>query len=430
MHPPDAVAVGKPEDMLMERRALAFATVTAVVLGVAAVLPLPVSAADRSGVCPGWLPEGEVSAFFPDDAYTVHAPGCKQAYFRKAFTLESVPRRAVLAVTGWHTVGVWLNDALVAEYHGGSPDRVPRFADVTAQLRAGENRLDVRVWSEWAPTLYMQLRIEQADGSFSDVCMDASWEVHPGAVGGWPRGEAPTSGWGPVEVVDDYYGTAGRGKGWMKEYALLPRAMLRERMGAFNDRLRASWAADRAREPSRFRGEHLKPEYAAQYRRSLRIDPANGQVIDAAGGVRHLFFTIYRQTLAGTSPLSWAEYDFDRLEEDLGLMAKAAVHPYVRFLGWAHLLDAEGNWRRCETQPVGVGLPQFTWNYEVLDYFLDRCEAHGRFVAVECDFFWSASWETLPTPYHTRYYLYPEVMEASALAHRKMLSRLAKCSGS
>ena len=399
----------------------------ATVLAVAAfVLPKRLQGADRSGVCPGWLPKGAVSPFFPDDAYTLHAPGCKQAYFRKTFKLGGGPRRAVLAVTGWHTVGVWLNGTLVAEYHGGSPDRVPRFVDVTAQLRAGENGLDVRVWSQWSPTFYAQLRIEQPDDSFVDVSTDASWEAHPGAAEGWPRGRAPAAGWQAVEVVDDYYGSAGRGKHWANEYALLPRPMLRKRLGAFNDRLRASWAKDRAREPSRFRREYLRPDYAAQYGRFLRIDPVNGQVVDATGKVRHLFFTIYRQTLKGKSPLNWVEYDFDRLEEDLALMERAAVHPYVRFLGWALLLDAEGNWRRCETQPAGTGLPQFTWNYEVLDYFLDRCEAHGRFVAVECDFFWSASWETLPAPYHTRYYLYPEVTEASGLAHRKILSRYAE----
>jgi len=380
-------------------------------------------ASDRSGKCPGWLPAGEMSPFYPDDAFTVHVPGHRQAYVRKSFELPAGVRRAVLAVTGWHTISVWLNGKLVAEYYGSGPDRVPRFTDVTAQIQPGANALDLRVWSQWAPTVYAQLRIELADGTFNDVGTDGSWEWHAAPADGWPRGPAPAGDWRKVEIVDDYYGTGGRGGNWKKEFALMPRGMLRRRLGAFSQRMRNGWQSPRK---SRFGGEYVKAEHATQYGSPLRIDPDYGQVIDATGKIRHFFFTIYGQKLRGKTVLAWAEFDFDRLEHDLALMEASGVHPYVRFLGWGRLLDANGNWQRCETQPQGTGLPRFEHNYEVFDYFLDRCEAHGRFVAVECDFFWSAHWDTLPTPYHTRYYLYPEATEANALAHRKILSRYSE----
>jgi len=402
-----------------------FLAALSVLLAVCASWVSQSAAADRSGKCPGWLPVGELSPFFPDDGFTLQVKDCKEACLRKSFDLAGAPKRAVLAVTGFHTVAVWLNGSLVAENHADGPDHPPAFAEVTQQLRAGKNDLDVRVWTEWSPVVYVQLRVELADGSFVDVATDDTWETHPGAAEGGPRGKAPTDGWQKALLLDDYYGSGGEAKSWQKEFALMPRDLLRERVGAFNQRLQAEWTAPQGAPKSAFGGECVKPEYAAQYGNVLRLDPATGQVLDATGKVRHLFFTIYGQKLAGGSTLGWDGFDFDLLEHDLTLMEAACVHPYLRFVGWGLLLDAEGNWRRCEKQPAGANLPKFTYNYEILDYFLDRCQAHGRFVAVECDFFWAANWDTLPAPYHTRYYLYPEVAEANALAHRKLLSRLA-----
>jgi len=395
-----------------------------VVVFLSALVVSPASADDLSDNYPGWLPPGEVSPFFPDDAFSITPDErINDAYLRKSFELAAKPRRAVIALTGQHMISALVNGAVVVEAYNPGVTKVPRFADVTDQLKAGPNVLELRSHSPWSVHVYAQLRMEHADGRFEDIVTDASWRWHRAPVEGWPRGHSPGADWRPVSVVDDYYGTGGKAHGWAKEYALMPRDMLRRRMTEFNDALRASWPADEAAPKSVFRGRYTKPEYAAQYEGILRIDSESGQVVDAAGETRHLFFTIYNQKLATTAPLHLWGFDFDRLEEDLALMEKSGVHPYMRNLGWSSLLDAEGNWQRCERQPVGSDLPKFEYNYEVLDYFLDRCQAHGRFVAIECDFFWAAHWETLPAPYHTRYYLYPEVVEANALAHRKILSR-------
>ncbi|MBN2449718.1 MAG: hypothetical protein JXR77_04975 [Lentisphaeria bacterium] len=378
---------------------------------------------DRSGVCGGWLKEGDVSPFFPDDAFTIQAPGHRHAYVRGVFESPSQPRRAVLALTGWHTLAVFLNGTLVCEYRSVPPERVPAFFEVTDWVRQGPNRLDVRVWSEWNPTLYMQVRVELADGEFADAVTDRSWEYCPAPAEGWPRGAAPSDGWQPVEETDDYYGSRGQAQTWHREFALMPRELLAARLGRHNEALRAGWALDRDGPRPVFVGTYTDPVYAAQYAAHLKLDSAGGQVVDAGGQVRHLFFNVYNQKVAGSWVLHWSEFDFDRLEHDLTLMEQAEVHPYLRFLGWHRLLDGNGDWNACEQQPRGTNLPQFARAVEVLDHFLDRCQSHGRFVMIECDFHWAASWDAVPAPYHTRYYLHPEAAEANALAHRRILSR-------
>jgi len=405
---------------MLSRHGVAFVILLSVVVASAAI------AEDRSGKYPGWLPADEVSAFFPDDAFTIK-PGeeTNHAYLRKSFDLTRKPERAVVAVTGNHMTSILVNGRLVVEANHPDPIRVPRFADVTAQLKAGTNVIELRSQSIWTVMVYAQLRMEHADGRFQDIITDGSWQWHPAPAKGWPRGPAPRGRWRKVTVFDDYYGTRGKAVRWYKEYALMPRDMLRERMAKFTDALSASWPADKAAPKPVFHAPYKDPEYAAQYGGFLRIDPESGQVVDATGKIRHLFFTIYNQ--GGTiGTLSVFRFNYDQVEEDLALMEKSGVHPYMRNLGWGSMLDPDGNWTRCERQPKGSNLPRFKYNYEVLDYFLDRCQAYGRFVAIECDFFWAASWETLPAPYHTRYYLYPEVVEANALAHRKILSRYAE----
>ncbi|MBI2298966.1 MAG: hypothetical protein HYU66_08495 [Armatimonadetes bacterium] len=382
---------------------------------------------DRSGLYPGWLPAGECSPFYPDDAYLIRAnadAGAKDCSFRTRFELPAQPVRAVLAVSATHTAAAHVNGALRLEVVDAEVERLPGFADVTTALRAGTNDLDLRVHSVWTVAVYAQLRVELPGGAFVDVLTDGSWEWHAGGGPGWPRGAAPDDGWQPVTVIDDYLGSAGRAVHWDKRFALMPRDLLRQETEPKIAAFHASWTADQ-RNQAVFGAKYVRPEYAAQYGGFLRIDPASGQVVDATGTIRHPFFTIYGQVLDGQTHLGYLEWDYDRLEDDLALMEQGGVHPYLRFTGWQSLLDVDGGWQRCDKQPKGTGLPHFDYNYQVLDYFLDRCQAHGRFAVLEGDFFWNASWDAAPGPYHTRWYLYPEMTELNALAHRKMLIRYA-----
>lgn len=398
------------------------ATILACAAGLPGQLPCP-----QSGELRGWLPEGEVSAFFPDGAKIIqHATSGKRgACFQRSFELPSQPRRAVLAVTAWGIAAAHLNGTLVGEVNQPNVERVPVFTEVTAWLRPGANVLQLR--TSGGNKVYAQLRIELADGAFMDVCTDATWQWRAAPATGWPRGPLPPDNWQPARVFDDYRGTAGKATTWNREFALMPRELLRQTMEHAADTLRTPQPGDESAAPSQFRGTYLKPEYAARYQGFLRLDPQTGQVVDATGKIKHLLFIVYNQkTAKDPFVLRFTEWDFDQLENDLALMEQAEVHLYLRFLGWGSLLDGRGHWKRCERQPAGTGLPHFDFNFQILDHFLDRCQAHGRYVVIEGDHHWSASWDMLPPPYHYRYYLYPEVAEVNALAHRKILARYAQ----
>ena len=379
----------------------------------------------------GWLPEGEVSAFFPDGAKTIRneTDGTRGACFRRTFNLESQPRRAVLAVTAWGIAAAHVNDVLVREVSQPRVEHVPVFTEVTAWLHPGANTLQLRVSGGVLKSslVYAQLRVELADGKFIDVCTDDTWTWRAAPETGWPRGPIPDDGWHSAIVFDDYYGTAGAAKDWDRQFALMPRYMLRQTMKRAAESLRETPTGEHMAGPSTFQGPYVKPEYAAKYQSFLRLDSKTGQVVDSTGKIRHLFFVIYcQQKLAGKIRLGFTEWDFDQLERDLALMEQAEINLYMRFLGWSSLLDGNGRWKRCEKQPAGTSLPHFEYNYQILDHFLDRCQAHGRYVVIEGDFCWAASHEMVPAPYHRRYYLYPEVAEVNALAHRKILSRFAQ----
>jgi len=143
-------------------------------------------------------------------------------------------------------------------------------------------------------------------------------------------------------------------------------------------------------EPHEFTGEYVNPSDAARFDTFIQVDPATGLLMDNEGPLR-LFFTVYDQPKDGQpdrlvrKPL---DYDYDLLELDLALMRQAEVNIYMRFMSWSDLLDENGDWRTCDTQPRGTGLPTFTYNYEVYDYFLDRAQAHGVYVNLCASLYW------------------------------------------
>nr|MCU0872552.1 hypothetical protein [Pirellulaceae bacterium] len=134
-----------PEDTMRYanlRKTLIYgATILACAAGLHRQLPYA-----HSGELPGWLPEGEVSAFFPDGAKIIqHATvGKRGACFQRTFELPSQPRRAVLAVAAWGIAAAHLNDTLVQEVNQPNVEHVPVFTEVTAWLRSGANILQLR----------------------------------------------------------------------------------------------------------------------------------------------------------------------------------------------------------------------------------------------------------------------------------------------
>lgn len=382
-----------------------------------ALLPVTLPAPAQQ---PTWYPPSEPSPFIPDAARwigTGNAP--RTSTFRGAWDIAGPVKRAVLAVAPRQTVRIYLQGRLLAEAHS-SHQATPTFVEVAPLLQPGPVHVAAQVYSEWGPELYAQMRVEYEDGVVADFTTDASWVWCAEPAGDWAESGMAGGDWQPVKVGGGYH--AGPGEVWGREFALLPRDLLRARFAGHNEHLQTEWAHERAAPGFRPTGEPERPEWAAQFRDFARVDEQTGQLVDGAGQVRHLFFTIYTQP----SGLGLYTMDLERLEKDLDLMVAGDVHLYVRMLGWGDLLTAEGDWAPLKPQPGLAGNRRFERAVDLLDHFVQRAWAHGRYIIFEGDFFWSAH-PLVPAPYRSRYHLYPEVLEAQALATRKIMNRYRNC---
>jgi len=367
--------------------------------------------------------------FLPDDAHWIGEPGPDPThgwrhtlYFRGQVRLRQPVRRGVLIAAPFQTLRVFLAGELVGTAYD-EREAFPLIVDLTERLRRGENRLTAQVYCRWRPMFYAQLRVEYADGTGEDFLTDGKWEVTSKRPPDWPLAQAEAE-WQPAAEIGGY--SAGPGEPpWGHDFALLPREVLRARLTNHNRHLREEWAREKDAPCSTFRGRYERPEYAERFQAPLRLDPATGRLVRPEGEPLFLFFTIYNQRRDGRVVLSVPEFDFDQLERDLDLMERAHVNLYLRHLGWNWLLDENGDWARLQEPPHGTNLPPFEYGYELLDYFLDRVQSHGLYLIVEGDFYWSANHRVVPVPYLTRYHLYPEALEAQALATRKIMRYFA-----
>lgn len=376
------------------------------------------------GLCvaaePVWYPATEPSPFIPDDARIIGGGPGKLVYFRGQWPIRAEVKRAVLVAAPMQTVRLYLNGRLVLEAYDSHQAR-PAWAEVTDKLRPGVALAAAQVASEWRPCLYVQMRVEYADGSWQDLGTSADWQWCAAPAADWMISPQAAGDWQPVEDIGGYY--RDERSFWQREFALLPRDMLRERLEAHNARLRALWEHDR-RDPGLVIAEPPeRPEWARQFRGFCRVDDRTGQLIDGSGRVRHLFFTIYSQK----GSLSLPDLDLEQLERDLDLMAQADVHLYMRSTGWGWLLTKDGDWAPLSSQPKGARNHHFARGIDLLDYFVRRAWAHGRYIIFEGDFFWSAHPDVVPPPYRSRYHLYPELAEAQALAMRRIMNRYRRC---
>lgn len=366
-----------------------------------------------------WYPPTEPSPLIPDGARRLFGGTGKLTNFRGTWQVRGPVRRAVLCVAPYQTTRVYLNGTLVAEAYD-THQATPAWAEVADVLRPGPLAVAARVGSEWRPALYLQMRVEYQDGTWEDLTTGPGWQWCDQPSADWINSPAAGGDWQPCTDAGGY---AIDDTGfWGREFALLPRDALREHFRPHNEALQASWATDRQAPGLLLRDPPEQPRWAAQFRTFSHLDDATGQLIDGAGRVRHLFFTIYSQP--GT--LSVETMDLDRLERDLDLMAAADVHLYMRMTGWSWLLDERGNWAKLKRQPPGAGDRHFEYGYELVDHLVRRAWAHGRYLVFEGDFYWGAN-AIVPPPYRTRYHLYPEVAAAQALAMRKIMNRYRDC---
>ncbi|HOX37697.1 MAG TPA: hypothetical protein PL033_06885 [Candidatus Brocadiia bacterium] len=370
---------------------------------------------------PVWYPPSESSPFIPDSARWVAGNSkSKTTCFRGAWDISRSVRKAVLAVAPRQTVALYADGRLICEAWD-SHQATPSWNDLTGRLKPGKLLICAKVHCEWRPELYAQLRVEYADGSHEDFGTGEGWQWSDDPPDGWTASAEAGGEWSPVKDVGGYYqdGEAV----WGREFALLPKDLLKQRFEPHNEALRKSWEKDRDGPFLIMDEPPDKPEFRDQFSGFCRIDEATGQLIDGKGRVRHLFFTIYGQQERGLNLEGW---DLEQLERDLDLMEKAGVNLYIRMLGWASLLTERGEWAKLKQQPPGAEDKRFERVVDLLDYFVKRAWAHGRYIVFEGDFYWSAHGLVSP-PYRTRYHIYPAVLEAQALATRKIMCRYSKC---
>lgn len=374
----------------------------------------------RAAGAAGWYPPSEPSPFLPDDARWIAGSSQKTTHFRGTWFVKGPVKRAVLMTAPRQMVRVHLNGRLALETYD-SHQALPAWAEVTDRLRGGENFVAARVYCEWEPSFYAQMRVEYLDGSWEDFTTGPGWEWADEPGEGWmaPLPAAP-GGWQPVKDAGGY---SIEGESfWGREFALLPRQRLFRRFAAHNRKLRAAWPQDRQEAGLILKDPPERKEWADQFADFCRVDEASGQLLDGTGRVRHLFFNLYGQA----GGLSVHGFDLEQFERDLDLLAQADVHLYFRMLGWNWLLTRDGEWAKLERQPPGAGNRHFEYGRDLLDYVVQRAWAHGRYIMFEGDFFWGAH-PLIPPPYRSRYHLYPEVLESQALATRKIMNRYRNC---
>lgn len=111
-----------------------------------------------------WIKSGETSG---------------SGYFRKRFSLSSLPRKAYLMVSGTDKLFVYVNGRAIGlvRYFGARPSQI---FDVTKLLQAGENLLAVRVDSDIqgvAPALAGRLVLADAALQWHEIRTDESWRA-------------------------------------------------------------------------------------------------------------------------------------------------------------------------------------------------------------------------------------------------------------
>jgi hypothetical protein len=379
---------------------------------------------------PTWYPSSEPSPFLPDDARWIGQPeqaGREWAhaiYLRGAWNVKAGVTRAVLMTAPSQSSRVYLDGRLALTAYDPL-EALPAWAEVTDRLREGTVSVAAAARSEWRPAFYAQLRVEYADGSFEDLTSGPGWECATEPAVDWPANAAATGDWQPAAIMGGYYRGTGEGF-WGHEFALLPRELLRARLEPHNRTLEADFRAG-GDLPLQVAEAPEQPEWASQFGGFCRVDEETGQLIDGAGELRHLFFTVYSQHRPSGWVLHTPGFDFDQYERDLDLMAEAGVNLYMRFTGWDWLLTKDGQWAPLAKQPDGTDLPRFERGIDMLDHFVRRAHAHGRYIVFEGDFYWGAHSDVIPPPYRSRYHLYPEVLEAEALAMRKVMHHYSEC---
>lgn len=383
-----------------------------------------------SGPAP-WLPRSEPSPFVPEAGRFIVGPGAPTtasegpwkssgsvSHARATWHVRGPVRRAVLFLHNDGPIRAYFDGRLVWE----PGQRL--WTDVGPRLKPGPLFVALRAYSDWTAMFYAQMRVEYVDGSVEDFVTRAEgWQIAARPAEDWFRNPAAAGDWQPARDIGGYHPEPGQRAARHQEFASLPREGVRALVAEHNARLQREWPRDRQARMAP--GGPDAPEWRASLAGFARLNE-RGELVDGAGQVRHLVFALY--TNHGAYCPMAPEFDWDQYERDLEMMEHAGVHLYMREVGLTWLLDRDAGWQKLPTgfRPKGSGVPRCERAVELLDHFVRRARAHGRYIVFEGDFYWNVH-AAIPWAYRTRYHLYPELAEANALAHRRVLARYADC---
>lgn len=335
-------------------------------------------------------------------AQWIGVPGVGRPVFaaRRVLTLPAAPTQARVLLTADAGYVLALNGVNVGTGNDwGQPGRY----DVTRLLRAGDNTLAVRVTpGDGRPALLLVLRAMMPDGTVIELDTDGAWQTVAGPEEGWARPDTDTARW-PKAAVFGPYGIGPWGR--------LTRLSIAEGLRAMAE-ARLNVPLEPAGHPaaSAFRATYKNPAAAPRYSSYVTVNRADGR-FQVAGDSATLLFVRYSQPGLGLDRplLRPADFDFDQFEADLELLAEHGLNLALQGFTWPELLTAEGLWLPLKRQPRGTGLPPFKYAYEVLDYALDRVQAHGLLAFALLDYSKPLPAGTLPASYLDKALLAPQL---------------------
>ncbi len=328
--------------------------------------------------------------------------------FKTSFVVDSDTVGAYLVITADKSVTSYVNGRRL----GSSMDWAELSVyDLTESLVEGENVVSADVGvavssGVFEGGLLAQIVLIDSDGNVKRLSSDDTWMVSASMPrgGSWRIPAAMGGDDGGVEwlsaAILSSYDDSKWGELWLDEYYEHPRY-------------------------SEFKGEYEDPKYAAYYESYITIDKETGLLM-RNGEVYRPFFTIYDQYKGVAESLHIIYYDFDLLEEDLDIMARNQINPYLRFWAWNELLNADGTWKRVDRQPKGTNLPRFKYVYEIYDYLLDRIEAHGLHVMAEIPLYWGIHYDVIPQTHRGAYIAVDEYWDKMVEAYTQIIDYYSK----
>jgi hypothetical protein len=402
------------------------------ILSICALL-FAAAAASAAPRRPVWLPASEPAPYIPEQARFLQGNSAPTraadefwssngavSYARTTWRIAKPVRRAVLFLHAQGPIRAYFSGRLMFE------PGARLWKDVADRTPPGPLFVALRSYGDYGAVFYAQMRVEYIDGSVEDFASRVEgWEVAGKPAADWAKNPAAAGDWAAPRDVGGYHPEPGKPAERHQEFAPLPKEGVRALFKAHNDKLERDWPRDRTHSVLRLDAAPSRADWAAQFQAPCRVNE-NGELVDGSGAVRHLLLAMYTNNGA-YHPMA-PEFDWDLLDRDLAMMAQAEVHPYMRFLGLSALLDKNGDWLKLPAsfQPKGASAPKCQYAVELLDEYVRRAYAMGRYILFEADFYWNPH-TAIPWAYRSSYHLYPELARANALAHRKVMARYAGC---